>query len=359
MSEGDRPPKGDAERDAGQATARLRVYRGGARTRRPRLPRASVPREVAERLATLERRVEEALGGGGADRFGMDAMRVAIDDALAGFATARRRVVRDAFDTWRLWGRWRTRLDAGVLHGVLAGLYHYWWRIETVRLERVPASGAALLVTNRSGALLPYEALMIRFALDTEHPARRPARPLLEEWLSHMPLLGRGLLEWGGMRDGGSNVRRALERGEVVIAYPEGRPAVAKPFRDRYRLAKFGRAAFARLAIETGTPIVPIAAIGAEEVHPVLARFDLAGKLLGLPTLPITPTFPWLGVAGLVPLPTKWTLLAGEPLDVSARHRPRDANDPAAIARLSDHVRERLQALVLEGLRRRESLFRS
>lgn len=357
MADGDRPSDDGRERDTGPATARLRVYRGGqTRPRRPRLPRATVPREVAERLATLERRVEEALGGG-ADSLGGDAVRRALDDALAGVADARRRMLREALAAWRQSGRWGSWLDAGLLHSVLAALYHYWWRIEAVGLERVPATGAALLVTNRSGALVPYEALMIRLALATEHPARRPARPLLDEWLAHVPLVGRGLLEWGGMRDGGANVRRALERGEAVIGYPEGRLAVAKAFRDRYRLAKFGRAAFARLAIETGTPIVPIAAIGAEEVHPVLARSDLAGRLLGLPTLPITPTFPWLGAAGLVPFPTKWTLLAGEPLHVAARHRPDDAHDAAAVMRLSDQVRERLQALVLEGLRRRESLF--
>ena len=137
---------------------------------------------------------------------------------------------------------------------------------------------------------------------------------------------------------------------------PEGTPA--KLFRDRYRLAHFGRAAFARLAIETGTPIVPVGVVGAEEIHPVLARFDLPGRLLGLPTLPITPTFPWLGLAGLVPLPSKWILMVGEPLDVAARHSPADASQPAVVARLRDQVRERLQALVLEGLRRRRSIFR-
>jgi len=140
-----------------------------------------------------------------------------------------------------------------------------------------------------------------------------------------------------------------------VIACPESNHP--KPFRDRYRLGRFGRGAFARVAIATGTPIVPVAVIGAEEVHPVLARLDLPGRLLGLPTLPVTPTFPWLGLWGLVPLPTKWTLLFGEPLEVAARHGVSDASDPARVARLRDQVRERLQALVLEGRRRRRSLF--
>jgi 1-acyl-sn-glycerol-3-phosphate acyltransferase len=166
------------------------------------------------------------------------------------------------------------------------------------------------------------------------------------------------LAQAGGVRAAGPTARRLLERGEAVIVFPEGERALAKPFSQRYRLARFGRGAFARLAIETRTPIVPVAVFGAEEVHPVLARFDAPGRMLGLPTLPLTATFPLLGLAGLVPLPTKWTLLAGEPLDVNARHAPADASDGAAVARLRDQVRERLQALVLEGLRRRRSVFR-
>jgi 1-acyl-sn-glycerol-3-phosphate acyltransferase len=362
MAEGDRP-RGDGPRtgddlrvtDAGQSTARLRLFRGGG-TRRGRPPRAGTPLDVAERLSALERRVEEALGTGAGG--GRDLIRGTLDDALATFVAARRRTVRDLHGVWQTWSRVGSRIDATVLDALLSALYHYWWRIDAVGLERVPGTGPVVLATNRGGALVPYEALMIRLALAREHPARRPARPLLDDWLAQLPMLGTGLIGWGAMRDGAGNVRRALGRGEAVVAYPEGRQAVAKPFRARYRLAKFGRAGFARLAIETGASIVPVAVVGAEEIHPVLARVDAVGRLIGLPTLPITPTFPWLGVAGLVPLPTKWMLLAGEPVAVATRHRPSEAKDPTVVARLGEQVRERLQALVLEGLRRRESVFR-
>jgi 1-acyl-sn-glycerol-3-phosphate acyltransferase len=185
---------------------------------------------------------------------------------------------------------------------------------------------------------------------------RRDAWLLVDDWLGGFPLVGPALARAGAVRGGTAALRRLLARDEAVVVAPE--PAPAKLFRDRYRLARFGRAGFARIAIETGTPIVPVGVIGAEEIHPVLARIDLAGRALGLPTLPITPTFPWLGLAGLVPLPTKWILMIGEPLDVAARHAPADARQPAAVARLRDQVRERLQALVLEGLRRRRSVFR-
>src|SRR5205823_4683174 len=232
-----------------------------------------------------------------------DRLRAAFDRALAAAAGLRRSTPRDL-------AALADALGTDATEVILKALYRYWWRVETVGLERVPASGRVILVANRGGALVPYEALMIREAV-------RRARPLLDDWMAELPLLGAVLARAGGVRAAPATVRRLLARGAAVIACPESNHP--KPFRERYRLGRFGRGMFARLAITTGTPIVPVAVIGAEEVHPVLARLDLPGRLLGLPTLPLTPTFPWLGLWGLVPLPTKWALLFGEPLEVAAR----------------------------------------
>jgi 1-acyl-sn-glycerol-3-phosphate acyltransferase len=359
MAEADRPGGGDGANgsgdDAGRA-ARLRVYRGGrARTDRAR---PASPGEVARRLSALERRVEKALAaaGAGRDTIGAEVVQAVTDGTLGALATLQRLTFRDVRSTIEGWSALAGDLEQDLAGALFEALYRYWWRVEAVGLERVPARGRVVVVANRSGALLPYDAFMIRVALATEHPAHRAAHPLLEDWLARLPLLGTALARAGGARGGTAGLRRLLARDEVVVVCPEATPA--KLFRDRYRLAQFGRAAFARIAIETGSPIVPVGVIGAEETHPVLARIDLAGRILGLPTLPITPTFPWLGLAGLVPLPSKWILMVGEPLDVAARHAPGDARQPAAVARLRDQVRERLQALVLEGLRRRRSIFR-
>ena len=321
-----------------ESRARLRVFRGG-RARAGRGQPAS-PREVARRLSALERRVEQALGGGG-EVATRDRVRAALDRALAAVADLRRSAPRDLAALADV-------LGTDATESLLGALYRYWWRVETVGRERVPASGRVVLVANRGGALVPYEALMVREAV-------RRARPVLDDWMADLPLLGAVLARAGAVRAAPATVRRLLARGEAVIVCPE--TDHPKAFRNRYRLGRFGRGAFARVAIATGTPIVPVAVIGAEEVHPVLARLDLPGRLLGLPTLPLTPTFPWLGLWGLVPLPTKWTLLFGEPLDVAARHGASDASEPARVARLRDQVRERLQALVLEGMRRRRALF--
>jgi 1-acyl-sn-glycerol-3-phosphate acyltransferase len=301
------------------------------------------------RLAALERRVEEALAQSAFARdFGArELVPVVLDRVFSVVANARRFRPADVMGV---------PIAADRLVGLL---YDYWWRVHAVGLERVPPAGGVILAVNRSGTLLPYEPLMVRHALIVEHPAHRDARPLLDDWVMRLPVLGPTLASEGAVRANAKNARRLLEHSQAVIVYPEGEQAVAKAFRDRYRLARFERGGFARLAIETGTPIVPVAVIGAEEVHPVLARVDRVGQLVGLPTLPLTPTFPLLGLAGLVPLPTKWTLMFGEPLDTAKRHAVGDASDAKAVARLSDQVRERLQALVLEGLRRRRSIFRA
>ncbi|TMA49698.1 MAG: glycerol acyltransferase [Deltaproteobacteria bacterium] len=205
-----------------------------------------------------------------------------------------------------------------------------------------------ILAANRGGGPLPYDALMIADALRHVHPARRAASPLVEGWLLELPLLGRLLVQSGAAAATVPNLRRLLTREQAVIVLPEGRQGFGRRFRGRYRLGRFTDA-FARVAIEAGAPIVPVAVIGAEEAQPVLARFDAAGRLLGLPTLPLTPT--------LVPLPTKWTLHFGEPLHVAASYEATDAGRSEMVGRLRHQVRERLQGLVLEGLRRRRSVF--
>jgi 1-acyl-sn-glycerol-3-phosphate acyltransferase len=254
------------------------------------------------------------------------------------------------------WAGLAEDVERDVTETVLEALYRYWWRVEPLGLDRVPRRGRVVVVTNRGGALLPYEALMVRIALERDQPGGRLAHPVVDDWLAKLPLVGSALAAAGGVPATSATLRRLLASEAAVVVCPEG--GHPKTFGRRYRIGSFGRAAFARLALETGAPIVPMAVIGAEEVHPVLARLDLPGRLLGLPTLPVTPTFPWLGLAGLVPLPTKWLLVAGDPLDVAADHPPSDAHNPAAVARVRDRVRERLQALVLEGLRRRRSVFR-
>src|SRR5262245_12886234 len=182
MADADRP-EGD---DPGRA-ARLRVFRGG----RPRSARAlpASPGDVARRLSALERRVEKALAATsvGRETIGADVVRTVTDQVLGTLASLRRLTPGDVQSAVEDWSGFAAGLENDVASAVLAALYRYWWRVEAVGLERVPARGRVLLVANRSGALFPWDALMIRVGLATDHPARRGARPVVDDWLASFP----------------------------------------------------------------------------------------------------------------------------------------------------------------------------
>jgi 1-acyl-sn-glycerol-3-phosphate acyltransferase len=234
-------------------------------------------------------------------------------------------------------------------------LYRHWWRVETRGLDNVPASGPALIVANHSGALFPYDGAMLKVALRFEHPAARELRPLVHDFVFRAPLLASLMTRVGGVRASPENGERLLRRGEVVAVFPEGLRGMQKRFAKRYRLQHFGRGGFAALALKTGAPIVPAAVIGAEETYPLLGTWEWPAKLLDLPYFPLTPTFPWLGPLGLVPLPSKWILRFGEPIDGDPLAS--DAADSESTQRLAEEVRETIQRMVDETLRERGAAF--
>jgi 1-acyl-sn-glycerol-3-phosphate acyltransferase len=168
------------------------------------------------------------------------------------------------------------------------------------------------------------------------------------------PFLAPLLARFGEVRASQENGERLLQRGDVVGVFPEGVKGVGKRFKDRYRLARFGRGGFVRLALRTGAPIVPCAVVGAEEIHPMVARADWVGRPLGLPFVPITPTFPLLGPLGFVPLPTKWSIEFADPIDVREHGSP---DDPMLVNRVSEHVRSTIQRMIDERLAKRRSIW--
>ena len=143
-----------------------------------------------------------------------------------------------------------------------------------------------------------------------------------------------------------------LEHGAV---FPEGNQGLRKTFGDRYRLQRFGRGGVVKLALRTGAPIVPVAIVGGEETYPLLWRTEVFADLLGLPFLPITPTFPWLGPLGLVPLPAQWRVAFGAPLRLELP--PETVDDPSAVSRINERVRGEVQGLLGELLGRRRGVF--
>jgi 1-acyl-sn-glycerol-3-phosphate acyltransferase len=237
-------------------------------------------------------------------------------------------------------------------------LYRVWWRVTTEGIENVPAQGPVLLVANHAGALFPWDAAMLKVALRLDHPSGRELRFLAADFPFRMPFLGSLLARVGAARACRENAMALLDRGEAVVVFPEGLRGIGKPFSERYRLQRFGRGGFVTVARRTAAPILPVAIVGSEEIHPLLARWEGPARRLGLPYLPVTPTFPWLGLLGLVPLPTKWTIRFGSPLDVGAgAPAPGDSAEPIWAERVAAEIRDLLQKMIDEILDRRRSVF--
>jgi 1-acyl-sn-glycerol-3-phosphate acyltransferase len=237
---------------------------------------------------------------------------------------------------------------------ILDLLFDNYWRVDFHHAERIPSQEPCLLVANRSG-LLPYDGLMISHAVSRIGPRQRP-RFLVADWLMTLPFVQPYLARLGGVRACPENAERLLDSGKHVVVFPEGQKGAAKNFRDRYRLSRFGRGGVVRLAIGKGVPIVPVGVVGAEEVHPLLLKWGLPARMLGLPFLPVTPTFPLLGPLGLLPLPTKWVIRVGEPIRMD-HLGPDAASDELLVARVTEDLRGRIGELVDLGLGDRQSVW--
>jgi len=234
-------------------------------------------------------------------------------------------------------------------------LYDTYWRVDAQGLENLPLEGPCLMVANRSG-LLPYDGLMVSHAVSRNHPRAELPRFFVADWLITLPFVQPYLARLGGVRACRENAERLLGAGRQVVVFPEGVKGAAKVFRERYQLKRFGRGGVVRVALDQGVPLIPVGVVGAEEAHPILFRWNAPGRALGLPFLPVTPTFPWLGPLGTLPLPTKWVIRFGEP--ISIEHLDADAvTDELLISRLTEETRSRIQTLVDVALAERESVW--
>jgi 1-acyl-sn-glycerol-3-phosphate acyltransferase len=241
------------------------------------------------------------------------------------------------------------------LQPVLDFLERRWWRVDVAGLEGVPPGVPCLIAGNRSG-LLPYDGLMLSNVLARANPDGPRPRFLVADWLITLPFAQPFLTRIGGVRASRENAERLLRSGRSVIAFPEGLKGAAKVYRERYRLQRFGRGGVIRLALETRCPLVPVAVVGAEEVHPILFKVETLPRAAGLPFLPVTPTFPLLGPLGVLPLPSKWSLRFGEPLPLDSLG-PEAAQDELLVARVNEELRARIQAMVDRAVEERSSVW--
>ncbi|MFT7521643.1 MAG: 1-acyl-sn-glycerol-3-phosphate acyltransferase [Kiritimatiellia bacterium] len=228
-------------------------------------------------------------------------------------------------------------------------LYREWFRVRTFHTERIPPT-RIMLVANHGGQI-PLDGMLIVTAMMLDVDPPRIVRGMVERWLPALPYLSTLFVRCGQVVGAPENCKQLLEHDQSIMVFPEGAKGSGKSWWKRYQLQSFGTG-FMRLAIETNTPIVPVAVIGSDDTYPAVFTSRRLGKLMGAPYFPITPTFPWLGPLGLVPLPVQIDLRFGEPM-----HFGGDADLPdAAIRHNVQQVKTSLQHLLDEGLAARPKL---
>jgi len=238
---------------------------------------------------------------------------------------------------------------------LLRPLYKSWFRVEVRGIENIPGSGGALIVANHSGTVA-LDSLMTQVAVHDEHPAHPFLRMLGADLVFKTPIVGSVARKSGSTLAANPDAERLLASGELVGVWPEGFKGVGKPFSERYKLQRFGRGGFVAAALRTGAPIVPCSIVGAEEIYPILGNLKTVARFVGAPYVPVTPTFPLLGPFGLIPLPSKWIIEFGAPVDTTALGS-HAADDPMVVFDLTDRVRETIQQTLYSLLLQRRSVF--
>jgi 1-acyl-sn-glycerol-3-phosphate acyltransferase len=246
-------------------------------------------------------------------------------------------------------------LNDAIFLPLLRGLFKSWFRVEVSGIENLPETGAALVVANHAG-VLPFDGLMTSVAVHDEHPAHRDLRLLAADMVFDLPGVGQAARKAGHTMACTSDAHRLLAAGELTAVFPEGYKGLGKHFKDRYKLQRFGRGGFVSAALRTKAPIVPCSIVGSEEIYPMIADVKLLARLLGLPYFPITPLFPLAGPLGLVPLPSKWHIEFGEPIE-TAGYDESAADDPMVTFELTDQVRETIQQTLYQLLAGRRNMF--
>jgi 1-acyl-sn-glycerol-3-phosphate acyltransferase len=233
-------------------------------------------------------------------------------------------------------------------------MYRHWFRAEWDGLDKIPAEGGALLVSNHAGAI-PADAPAIMHGIEEE--LGRPVYGLADHFFKTTPVVGTLWSRAGGVVAHPDNAYRLLrEQQQLALVFPEGTKGTSKTYNERYRLRRFGRGGFVEIAMRAGVPIIPIAVVGSEESMPILFKLPSVAKAFGLPYFPITANMALGPLGALVPFPAKLKLRVLDPVtfDVDP-DQPRYSR--SRIMDESEAIRQKIQEALFDMLRQRRSVW--
>lgn len=290
------------------------------------------PRTLVRRLlGTADHSVEAALESFLGERF---------DDRLARVPLALGAAGVDPFGLDPQWAKYALML--------VAMLHRRYFRTEVHGIRNVP-TGRVLLVANHSGQI-PIDGALVGAAMFMDAEPPRIIRAMVEKWAVSLPFVSLLFTRIGQVVGVPENAIRLLSQGEALLVFPEGTRGISKTFDRRYKLTEFGLG-FMRMAIETDTPIVPVAVVGGEEQYISVANVEVLAKLLRVPAFPVIPQLFLPG--GQLPLPTKYRLWFGEPM----RFTGDPDDDDSVIDEKVWLVKQTLQSMVNRGLKERKHIF--
>nr|WP_221218670.1 MULTISPECIES: lysophospholipid acyltransferase family protein [unclassified Mycolicibacterium] len=333
------------------AAARRAALRAEAARRHPSLLSDPGTRASAEEIAAVVREIDGRRG----------AASIGRPDEAPNELAQRISAIAD-FVSKRLAGDYSVdefgfdpQFNNALVLPLLRFFFQNWFRVEVSGIENLPKNGAGLLVANHAGTL-PFDGLMLSVAVHDHHPKNRDLRLLAADMVFDMPMMGPIARKAGHTMASTVDAHRLLVGGELTAVFPEGYKGLGKPFKDRYKLQRFGRGGFVSAALRTKAPIIPCSIVGSEEIYPMITDVKLLARVLGLPYFPITPLFPLAGPAGLVPLPSKWHIAFGTPIE-TADYDESAADDPMVTFDLTDQVRETIQQTLYQLLTKRRNMF--
>jgi 1-acyl-sn-glycerol-3-phosphate acyltransferase len=236
---------------------------------------------------------------------------------------------------------------------LLRRLAESWFRVEVRGAENLPADGSALLVSNHAGTL-PLDGMILHTMVFDE--IGRHVRMLGADLIFKTPYSHDLARKTGTTLACQEDAERLLAANQLVAVFPEGFKGLGKPYADRYKLQRFGRGGFVSAAIRAQVPIIPTAIVGSEEIYPLISKAPALSRALGVPYFPITPLFPWFGLLGMIPLPSKWIIQFGEAITTDELG-PGAADDPMIVFNITDQVRETIQQTLYRLLMQRRSAF--
>ncbi len=227
---------------------------------------------------------------------------------------------------------------------IFYALYRLYFRVRSQGHEHLPTRGPAIVAANHGG-LLPFDGAMLILDVLLHSDPPRLLRSIVDRWAGELPWVNIFYARVGQVIGTRENFDDLLSDDQMVLVFPEGVAGIRKTIAQRNRLQTF-HMGFVEEALRHQTPIVPAAVIGSDDQTPILYDLPNLARRLGLPALPITPTFPWFGPLGLLPYPVRYRLVYGEPLAFHERFAPKDADDPRLVRYLARQVRHRIQRLV-------------